>query len=219
MVNNGYFTYLVKHVTSRKDQEQYWSERAKPYRYIPVPELSERFKSFHVGTNLENDLSVIYDRSKSHPASLVFNKHSVPKSRLFKICWDRELLLIRRNAFFYVFKTIQIIVVALIVSTVYLRTEMHDKVENDAALYIGALIYSMIANIFNGFAELPLMIQRLAVFYKQRDLLFHPSLDFYSPNVSLKYSYLSLSLSSNPLFGSPLLTISSASLLISPCDS
>ncbi|CAH8388401.1 unnamed protein product [Eruca vesicaria subsp. sativa] len=172
---------FLQEVTSRKDQEQYWADTTKPYRYIPVSEFSKQSKTFHVGANLENDLSVPYDRFKSHPASLVFNKHSVPKSDLFKICWDRELLLIKRNAFFYVFKTVQIIIMALITSTVYLRTGMGTKDENDGAVYIGALTFSMIANMFNGFAELSLMIQRLPVFYKQRDLLFHPSWTFTLP--------------------------------------
>ncbi|KAJ0238477.1 ABC-transporter N-terminal domain-containing protein [Hirschfeldia incana] len=172
---------FLQEVTSRKDQEQYWADTTKPYIYIPVSEFSKQSKTFHVGANLENELSVPYDRSKSHPASLVFNKHSVPKSGLFKICWDREVLLIKRNAFFYVFKTVQIIIMALITSTVYLRTGMRTKDENDGAVYIGALIFSMIANMFNGFAELSLMIQRLPVFYKQRDLLFHPSWTFTLP--------------------------------------
>ncbi|KAF8083300.1 hypothetical protein N665_0783s0010 [Sinapis alba] len=172
---------FLQEVTSRKDQEQYWADTTKPYIYIPVSEFSKQSKTFHVGANLENELYVPYDRSKSHPASLVFNKHSVPKLDLFKICWDRELLLLKRNAFFYVFKTVQIIIMALITSTVYLRTGMGTKDENDGAVYIGALIFSMIANMFNGFAELSLMIQRLPVFYKQRDLLFHPPWTFTLP--------------------------------------
>lgn len=74
---------------------------------------------------------------------------------------------------------------ALIASTVYLRTGMGTKDENDGAVYIGALMFSMIANMFNGFAELSLMIQRLPVFYKQRDLLFHPSWTFTLPTFLL----------------------------------
>ena len=178
-------TCLGKQVTSRKDQEQYWADSKKPYSYISVSEFSKRFRTFHVGANLEKDLSVPYDRFKSHPASLVFKKHSVPKSQLFKVCWDRELLLMKRNAFFYITKTVQIIIMALIASTVYLRTEMGTKNESDGAVYIGALMFSMIVNMFNGFAELALMIQRLPVFYKQRDLLFHPPWTFTLPTFLL----------------------------------
>ncbi|CAN8270209.1 unnamed protein product [Cochlearia groenlandica] len=176
---------FLQEVTSRKDQEQYWTNTTKPYTYIPVSEFSKRFKLFHIGTNLHTDLSVPYDRFKSHPASLVFNKNSVPNSHLLKVCWDRELLLVKRNAFFYVFKTVQIIIMALIASTVYLRTEMGTKDENDGAVYVGALMFSMIVNMFNGFSELALMIQRLPVFYKQRDLLFHPPWTFTLPTFLL----------------------------------
>ncbi|KAK8994791.1 hypothetical protein V6N11_045862 [Hibiscus sabdariffa] len=43
---------FLQEVTSKKDQEQYWVDRSKPYRYIPVSEFASRFKSFHVGMKL-----------------------------------------------------------------------------------------------------------------------------------------------------------------------
>ncbi|RVW28536.1 ABC transporter G family member 42 [Vitis vinifera] len=120
----------------RKDQEQYWADRSKPYRYIPVSEFANRFKSFHVGMRLEDQLSIPYDRSQSHQAALVFKKYSVPKMELLNTSFDKEWLLIKRNAFVYVFKTVQIIIVALIASTVFLRTKMHTRNESDGGLYV-----------------------------------------------------------------------------------
>ncbi|MBA0807578.1 hypothetical protein Gohar_023374, partial [Gossypium harknessii] len=90
------------------------------------------------------------------------------------------------NSFIYVFKTVQIIIVAIISSTVFLRTELHTRNEQDAAIYVGALIFGMIINMFNGFSELSLMISRLPVFYKQRDLLFHPVWTFTLPTFLLR---------------------------------
>ncbi|RVW28557.1 ABC transporter G family member 42 [Vitis vinifera] len=127
---------FLQEVTSRKDQEQYWADKSKPYRYIPVSEFANRFKSFHVGMRLENELSIPYDRSQSHQAALVFKKYSVPKMELLKTSFDKEWLLIKRNAFVYVFKTVQIIIVALIASTVFLRTKMHTRNESDGGLYV-----------------------------------------------------------------------------------
>lgn len=173
-------------MTSRKDQEQYWADRSKPYRYIPVNEFAKRFKRFHVGLRLENELSVPYDKARSHKAALVFKKYSVPKSELLKANFDKEWLLIKRNSFVYVFKTVQIFIVAIITSTLFLRTHMHTRNEQDGALYIGALLFSIICNTFNGFAELSLTIQRLPVFYKQRDLLFHPPWAFTLPTFLLR---------------------------------
>ncbi|KAF5466529.1 hypothetical protein F2P56_016447 [Juglans regia] len=176
---------FLQEVTSRKDQEQYWADRTRPYRYISVSEFASQFKKFHVGMQLENDLSVPYDKANSHRAALVFNKYSVPKMELLKACFDKEWLLMKRNSFFYVFKTIQIVIVAVIASTMFLRTRMHTRNEEDGALYVGALLFSMIINMFNGFAELSLIIARLPVFYKHRDLLFHPAWTYTLPTVLL----------------------------------
>lgn len=177
---------MVWQVTSKKDQEQYWADRTKPYRYITVPEFANRFKRFHVGMRLENELSVPFDKSRGHRAALAFQKYSVSKMELLKACWDKEWLLIKRNSFIYVFKTVQIIIVAIIASTVFLRTELHTRNEQDGAIYVGALLFAMIINMFNGFSELSLMITRLPVFYKQRDLLFHPVWTFTLPTFLLR---------------------------------
>lgn len=135
---------------------------------------------------LENELSVPFDKSRGHKAALAFQKYSVSKMQLLKASWDKEWLLIKRNSFLYVFKTVQIVIVAIIASTVFFRTRLHSRNEQDSALYIGALLFAMIINMFNGFAELSLMISRLPVFYKQRDLLFHPVWTFTLPTFLLR---------------------------------
>ncbi|KAK8584825.1 hypothetical protein V6N13_138771 [Hibiscus sabdariffa] len=177
---------FLQEVTSKKDQEQYWADRSKPYRYITVPEFANRFKLFHVGMRLENEISVPFDKSRGHRAALAFKEYSVSKMELLKACWDKEWLLIKRNSFIYVFKTVQIIIMAIIASTVFLRTELHTRNEQDAAIYVGALLFGMIINMFNGFSELSMMISRLPVFYKQRDLLFHPVWTFTLPTFLLR---------------------------------
>ncbi|MBA0569898.1 hypothetical protein Golob_003597 [Gossypium lobatum] len=177
---------FLQEVTSKKDQEQYWADKRKPYRYITVTEFADRFKHFHVGMQLQSELAVPFDKSRGHRAALAFHKYSMSKMELLKACWDKEWLLIKRNSFIYVFKTVQIIIVAFISSTVFLRTEMHQRNLDDAQLYIGSLLFGMIINMFNGFAELSLMISRLPVFYKQRDLLFHPVWTFTLPTFLLR---------------------------------
>jgi hypothetical protein len=63
---------------------------------------------------------------------------------------------------------------------------MHTRNEEDGAVYIGALLFTIIINIFNGFAELTLVIKRLPVFYKQRELQFHPAWTFTLPTFLLQ---------------------------------
>ncbi|XP_027927045.1 ABC transporter G family member 36 [Vigna unguiculata] len=177
---------FLQEVTSRKDQEQYWINRNIPYHYITVSEFANRFKQFHVGRQLENELSAPFDKSKGHRAALVFKKYTVPTRGLLKACWDKEWLLIKRNSFVYIFKTGQICIIGIIAATVFFRTKMHQRDESDAAVYIGAILFTMIMNMFNGFSELPLTIARLPVFYKHRDHLFHPPWTYTLPNFLLR---------------------------------
>ncbi|CAL9131904.1 unnamed protein product [Musa acuminata var. zebrina] len=177
---------FLQEVTSRKDQEQYWADKQRPYRYISVSEFAQRFKRFHVGLRLENELSIPFDKSQSHKAALVFSKKSVSNSELLKASFAKEWLLIKRNSFVYIFKTVQLVIVALIASTVFLRTRMHTRTEDDGVTYIGALLFGLIVNVFNGFAELSIAISRLPVFYKHRDLLFYPAWVFTLPNFLLR---------------------------------
>lgn len=172
-------------VTSKKDQQQYWANRDVTYRYISVTEFASRFKAFHVGLQLENELSIPYEKTKSHKAALVFKKYTIPKLQILKASIDREKLLIKRTAPFYIFKTVQIIFLAVIASTVFLRTSHHVSFP-DGELYIGAMIFAMIVNMFNGFPEVSITIMRLPVFYKHRDLLFYPSWAFTIPNFLLR---------------------------------
>ncbi|EEE65874.1 hypothetical protein OsJ_21675 [Oryza sativa Japonica Group] len=180
---------FLQEVTSKKDQEQYWADKHRPYRYISVSEFAQRFKRFHVGLQLENHLSVPFDKTRSHQAALVFSKQSVSTTELLKASFAKEWLLIKRNSFVYIFKTIQLIIVALVASTVFLRTQMHTRNLDDGFVYIGALLFSLIVNMFNGFAELSLTITRLPVFFKHRDLLFYPAWIFTLPNVILRIPF------------------------------
>ncbi|XP_062229007.1 ABC transporter G family member 42 [Phragmites australis] len=180
---------FLQEVTSKKDQEQYWADKQRPYRYISVPEFAQRFKRFHAGLQLENHLSLRFDKSRCHQAALVFSKHSVSTTELLKASFDKEWLLIKRNSFVYIFKTLQLIIIALVASTVFLRTHMHTRNVDDGFVYIGALLFGLIVNMFNGFAELSLAITRLPVFYRHRDLLFYPAWVFTLPNAILRIPF------------------------------
>ncbi|KAL1203567.1 ABC transporter G family member 35 [Cardamine amara subsp. amara] len=175
----------VEQVTSKKDQHQYWVNPNRPYRYIPVSEFATKFKTFHVGNKLSNELSVPFDKSKDHKAALVFDKYSIAKKKLLKSCWDKKWMLMKRNSFFYVFKTVKIIIIAAITSTLFLRIEMNTRNEIDANVYVGAFLFTMIINMFNSLAEMAMTIQRLPVFYKQRDILFHPPWTYTLPTFLL----------------------------------
>ncbi|WOL15051.1 hypothetical protein Cni_G23832 [Canna indica] len=177
---------FLQEVTSRKDQEQYWARLDEPYRYIPVRTFAEAFQSFHVGRATMNELAVPYDRSKSHPAALTTTKYGVSKKEILKANIDRELLLMKRNSFVYIFRATQLTLMAFIAMTVFLRTELHRETINDGGIYMGALFFGVVMIMFNGFSELAMTIMKLPVFFKQRDLLFFPAWSYAIPTWILK---------------------------------
>ncbi|RVW54373.1 Pleiotropic drug resistance protein 2 [Vitis vinifera] len=172
---------FLQEVTSKKDQEQYWFRKNQPYRYISVPEFARSFNSFHIGQQISEDLSVPYDKSRAHPAALVKEKYGISNRELFRACFSREWLLMKRNSFVYIFKTSQLLIMGTIAMTVFLRTEMKSGQLGDAPKFWGALFFSLVNVMFNGMAELAMTVFRLPVFFKQRDFLFFPAWAFALP--------------------------------------
>ncbi|KAK1259793.1 putative pleiotropic drug resistance protein 7 [Acorus gramineus] len=177
---------FLQEVTSRKDQQQYWANKDVPYRYISVNEFTESFQSFHVGRRVGEELSVPFDRRKNHPAALTTDKYGISKTELLKANISREYLLMKRNSFVYIFKVVQIFLLASIAMTVFLRTNMHRNTVEDGVIFLGAMFLGLVTHLFNGFAELAMIIVKLPIFYKQRDLRFYPSWAFALPTWILK---------------------------------
>ncbi|KAM4111359.1 hypothetical protein ACJW30_05G061400 [Castanea mollissima] len=165
---------FLQEVTSYKDQEQYWVQKDKPYNFVTVKEFAEAFQSFHVGWKLRDELAARFDKAKSHPASLTTKKYGVKKEELLKACLSREFLLMKRNSFVYIFKFIQLTILAIIAMTIFLRIKMPRNSVEDGGIYTGALFYGLVVILFNGIAEMPMTVAKLPVFYKQRKLLFYP---------------------------------------------
>ncbi|KAL7131981.1 hypothetical protein ABFS83_12G041400 [Erythranthe nasuta] len=173
---------FLQEVTSKKDQQQYWAcDTDKPYRFISVTEFAESFESFHVGRRLNTELAISFDKTKSHPAALTTRKYGVGKKELLKACTSRQLLLMRRNSFIFIFKLFQLSIMAIISMTLFLRPKMHRDNLADGRIFAGALFYAITTVTFNGMAEIAMTIQKLPVFFKQRNFSFFPAWAFALP--------------------------------------
>lgn len=95
-------------ITSKKEQQQYWARHDQPYRYITVFEFAEAFKSCEMGRRLIAELAIPFDKSRSHPAALATNKYGVSQMELLKAFATREILLIKRNSFVYIFRILRV---------------------------------------------------------------------------------------------------------------
>jgi len=165
---------FLQEVTSRKDQAQYWADRQQAYRYVSVADFSEAFKRFYTGSQMFQELSVPYPKERSHKAALATETYAISTMELFKANFAKEVLLMKRNYFIYVFKTLQIILTALISITTFLRTRLQQHEVSDGVTYLGALFFAITTIMFNGFGDLAMTIARLPVVFKQRDLRFYP---------------------------------------------
>ncbi|KAL9258785.1 Pleiotropic drug resistance protein 1-like protein [Drosera capensis] len=166
---------FLQEVTSKRDQGQYWGRKDKPYSFVTVKEFGEAFQSFHIGHRLFEELKIPYDKSKSHPAALTTRKYYVRKMELFKTCFSRECLLMKRNAFVHIFKLFQLTISAVMAMTIFLRTRMHKDSLNGGTLYMAALFYNAFRMVFIEISEVSFVVLKLPTFYKQRDLLFFPT--------------------------------------------
>ncbi|XP_031484245.1 pleiotropic drug resistance protein 3-like [Nymphaea colorata] len=164
---------FLQEVISRKDQAQYWY-RSEPYAYVSIDQFVKKFKASDVGQKLLMELLEPVDESQSHKDAVSFSIYSLTKWELLKACMSREMLLVRRNSFVYIFKTVQLAIVAFITMTVYLRTRMHVTLTG-ANYYLGSIFFSLIILMVNGFPELGMMVLRLPVFHKQREFYFYPA--------------------------------------------
>lgn len=120
------FTYLTGfQVLSTKDQEQYWHKSHQTYSYISVDMFLRKYKESPHGYKLTEELSVPFDKSKSNKNAISFSMYSLKKWALFRACMSRELLLMKRNSFIYIFKSVQ--VSQIILSTPYVSFKHHKE--------------------------------------------------------------------------------------------
>ncbi|CAH2060102.1 unnamed protein product, partial [Thlaspi arvense] len=148
---------------------------SKPYQFIPVSDIAAAFRSSKYGHAADSKLAKPFDRSSADPSALCRTKFAISGWENLKVCFEREILLINRHRFLYTFRTCQVAFVGFVTATVFLRTRLHPTNEAYANEYLACLFFGLVHMMFNGFSELPLMISRLPVFYKQRDNSFHPA--------------------------------------------
>ncbi|KAF7127970.1 hypothetical protein RHSIM_Rhsim11G0162500 [Rhododendron simsii] len=176
---------FLQEVISRKDQAQYWHQAEPSWSYISVDLFCNKFKESYLGKMVDEELSKPFKKSQSHKNAISFSKYSLSKWALFKACLAREYRLMRRDSFVYVFNSTQLVISASITMTVFLRSRMGvDAIHANS--YLGALFFALLIVFYEGFPELSMIVGRLAVLYKQRDLYFYPAWSYTIPSTILK---------------------------------
>ncbi|KAK9788281.1 hypothetical protein WJX73_004447 [Symbiochloris irregularis] len=166
---------FLQEVTSRKDQEQYWTSQTKPWSFVPGDAFAAALAESEYGKATGARLAQPFDREDPvAKKSLVQEHYHLLGLAAFKALMRREATLVQRLAFVYVFKAVQSAIVAIIVATLFLRTHIHPNNLQDAQLLSGMLFFSLLQTFFSGIAEMTFTIERLPSFFKQRENRFFP---------------------------------------------
>lgn len=96
-------------VVSEKDQAQYWRHKDRTYNFISPSMFARMFKELPMGKTLYEELARPFEKTEFHRSALSFEIYSFKKWELLKACLSREWLLMKRNSFFHVFKSAQVI--------------------------------------------------------------------------------------------------------------
>ncbi|KAK3404527.1 hypothetical protein EUGRSUZ_K00830 [Eucalyptus grandis] len=176
---------FLQEVITEKNQAQYWHHKDRTYNFISPSMFARMFKEHPMGKTLDEELARPLEKTELHRSALSFEIHSLKKWELFKACLSREWLLMKRNWFVHVFRSAQLVVVAIITVTVFLRPRMKVDLAH-ADLFMGSLFYALLRLMINGLPELAMTVSRLGVFYKQRDIFFYPAWAYTIPAAILK---------------------------------
>ena len=81
--------------------------------------------------------------------------------RIKALMW-REFTLIKRTFVVYKAKTLQVVIVALVAATLFLRTHIHPISPNDGQEIAGYCFFATLVMLFNGIAELSMSVSNLS---------------------------------------------------------
>ncbi|XP_004956470.1 ABC transporter G family member 45 isoform X2 [Setaria italica] len=161
---------FLQEVTSKMDQQQYWAGAEREYQYHTIERFEKYFRAYNPPRLLE-DKQCQKDDKQDSKASEAADSKNISKWNIFKACFLREVLLVKRNSPVHVFKAVQIILFAFVLATLFFRTEMSHNTVIDGNKFLGSLFIGVAVVNFNGMTELAMTVKRLPTFYKQRELL------------------------------------------------
>ncbi|CAM0879339.1 unnamed protein product [Alopecurus aequalis] len=169
---------FLQEVTSEMDQKQYWISDEHKYHYHPIEKFAKSFRSSYLQQLVQDNVLVQESAGNREEAK---KSSTLSRWSVFKACFSREVLLLKRNSALHIFTGLQMTVLALVTSTIFFRTNMNHESVLDANKYMGALLMAVMIVNFNGMIEIAMTIKRLPTFYKQRDLLALPGWALLSP--------------------------------------
>ena len=103
---------------------------------------------------------------------MVKSKYALSGWEMYLACWDRELLLVKRNIFLYGFRTFQTVLLAVATALVFVKPRMHTNTQDDGNRFISVLFFSLMICLFDGVTELNLTVRSFCICFQVTTLQF-----------------------------------------------
>lgn len=188
-LNRGVADFLQE-VAVITEQEKYWADETKAWRYITPRSMQHAFHASDIWrTAQEQELSHPFQKpaSGSGRLGLAESKYGASKGTLVRAVASRSWTLQKRTKIFAFIRTFQVALMALVLSSAFWREDKNNV--DDGNFFMGVLFYSLLYQLLGGISEMHVLCDRLPVFHKQRAMKFYPGWSFAIPTFLLRVPF------------------------------
>lgn len=178
---------FLQDVTLPSDQEKYWSDESRPWRYITPRTMQKEFAETPLARSIVDSLSQPFPSTPENVAALSYTPYGAPLTTLLRAVADRTWILQRRTKIFSIIRTTQVGLMAILLASVFWRQSRATV--DDGNYYMAVLFFSLLYQLLGGTSEMHLLCDRLPVFYKQRGMKFYPGWTFAVSTFLLRVPY------------------------------
>lgn len=188
-INRGVADFLQE-VTVPSEQEKYWADETRVYKYITPRSMQREFQITELWAAMEAELSHPYVQpvplagaadggAGGGDRALATAKYGASARTLARAVASRSWILQKRTKFFAIIRTFQVALMALILASVFWREDRTNL--EDGNYFMGVLFYSLLYQLLGGISEMHVLCDRLPVFHKQKAMRFYPGWAFAMP--------------------------------------
>ncbi|GAB4822452.1 hypothetical protein N2152v2_009498 [Parachlorella kessleri] len=175
---------FLQEVNTFTDQERFWAGNPEEYRFIPAHEIAGAFYATKPGAAIIEELNEPAPTISTGQPQLATHKYGQSRMALLRANLRRQLTLTQRNTAFAVIRIFQCILMGVATGTLFLNTSKETL--QDAQLFMAVGFFSVLYQLVGAFPASAILIDRLPVYYKQRDAHFYPGWAFALPEIILQ---------------------------------
>lgn len=175
---------FLQEVTTLGDQVLYWGGEKGTYQFVPERDIAAAYRQTEYGAAFLKELDMPAEQEAEGHEELATHTYGQGHWTLFVANMARQKKLFLRNDAFIIIRIAQCIVMGFAVGTLFLN-QGKDTLY-DAQMFMSVSFFSIMTQLVVSFAAPGLLIERLPVYYKQRDAGFYPAFCFALPEILMQ---------------------------------